>query len=141
MRGLFLLALALAATLVACGSDSSAGSSTGTGDATSLTVTYRPNGSQSGPKQTWSLRCEPAGGTLSRPAAACRRLAAGGAELFAGVPKDVVCTQIYGGPQTGRVVGTLQGERVSASFSRSDGCQIERWERVSPWLLPRGGVI
>ena len=135
MRGLFLLALA--ATLVACGSDSSAGTS----DATSLTVTFWPDGPQGGTKRTWSLRCAPASGTLARPAAACRRLAAGGTELFAGVPKDVVCTQIYGGPQTGRVVGTLQGERVSAAFSRSDGCQIERWERVSPWLLPRGGVI
>ena len=45
------------------------------------------------------------------------------------------------GAQTARVVGTLDGKRIAATFSRSDGCQIGRWNRVSPWLLPRGGVI
>ena len=85
--------------------------------------------------KAWRLRCKPAGGTLARPAAACRRLAAGGAALFAAVPKDVVCTQIGG--RRPRVVGTLDGKRISAAFSRADGCQIGRWNRLSPWLLPR----
>ena len=133
-----MLALAVvAAALVACGSESSAGTNGGT----SLTVTYWPSGPSSAVKKTWRLRCNPAGGTLARPAVACRRLAAGGVKLFAGVPKNVVCAQIYGGPQTARVVGTLDGKRIAATFSRSDGCEITRWSRVSPWLLPRGGVI
>jgi hypothetical protein len=29
---------------------------------------------------------------------------------------------------------------VWASFSRQNGCAIARWNRVSPWLLPPGGV-
>ena len=75
-----------------------------------------------------------------RPAVACRRLAAGGPKLFAPLPPNVVCTQIYGGPQKARVVGTVAGRRVRATFTRTDGCQISRWQALSPWLLPPGGV-
>ena len=124
------------AFLVGCGSASSAGTAANT----SLTITYWPTGPSGAAKKTWRLRCVPAGGTLPRPAAACRRLAEGGARLFAGVPKNVMCAQVYGGPQAARVVGWLGGTRISARFSRSDGCQLERWNRLSPWLLPRGSV-
>ncbi|HZN22056.1 MAG TPA: SSI family serine proteinase inhibitor [Gaiellaceae bacterium] len=125
------------AFLVGCGSASSAGTAANT----SLTITYWPTGPSGAAKKTWRLRCNPAGGTLARPAVACRRLAAGGPKLFAAVPKNVMCAQVYGGPQTARVVGTLDGKRISARFGRSDGCELERWNRLSPWLLPRGGVI
>ena len=133
MRGLLLLALA--AALGACGS----GSSAAPGE-TSLTVRYWPNGRDAGARTTWTLRCEPARGTLPRPGRACTRLTSEGSKLFAPVPKNTVCTQIYGGPQVARVLGTLRGEEVSASFSRVDGCEIGRWNRLSPWLLPPGGV-
>lgn len=136
MRGLLVL-LVVTGVVAACGS----GSSAATARSASLTVTYWPNGMHAGASKTWRLRCGPAGGTLPRPAAACRRLAAGGPKLFAAVPKNVMCAQVYGGPQTARVVGTLDGKRISARFGRSDGCELERWNRLSPWLLPRGGVI
>jgi hypothetical protein len=45
------------------------------------------------------------------------------------VPADVACTEIYGGPATARVRGTLQGKPVDARFSRTNGCEIARWER------------
>ncbi|MEX0851140.1 MAG: SSI family serine proteinase inhibitor [Gaiellaceae bacterium] len=134
MRGLAILLLT-AATLGACASVS-AGVSSGT----SLTVTYWEDGSRTASRDTWTLRCNPARGTLPRPAIACRRLAAGGMKLFASTPPNVACTQIYGGPQVARVVGTVAGKRVWATFSREDGCAISRWERLSPWLLPAGGV-
>ena len=88
-----------------------------------------------------ALQCSDAEGAPDDLTAACRRLAAGGPKLFAAVPKNVMCAQVYGGPQTARVVGTLDGKRISARFGRSDGCELERWNRLSPWLLPRGGVI
>jgi hypothetical protein len=131
-----LVLVVVASFLAACGSGSSAGTAAGT----SLTVTYWPKGQHGGAMTAWRLRCKPAGGTLARPAVACRRLAAGGVAVFAAVPKNVVCTQIYGGPQTARVVGMLDGKRISSAFSRVDGCEIGRWNRLSPWLLPRGGV-
>jgi Subtilisin inhibitor-like len=107
---------------------------------TRLTVTFWPDGARPGEKRAWTLRCNPLGGTLRRPAVACTHLAAGGERLFAPVPKDSVCTEIYGGPQVGLVVGTVQGHRVWARIQRRDGCQTARWNRLSPWLLPPGGT-
>lgn len=110
-----------------------------TSSETALRVTYWKNGNDAKATSTWTLRC-PRGGTLPRPAAACRRLARGGRTLFAPVPKNVVCTEIYGGPQKARVTGTVGGNRIWATFTRQNGCQIDRWNRLSPWLLPPGGV-
>jgi hypothetical protein len=52
---------------------------------------------------------------------------------------DAVCTELYGGPQVALVVGSVQGRRVWARLQRRNGCEIARWSRVSPWLLPAGG--
>jgi hypothetical protein len=135
MRVVLVLGL-VGIALAACASGSAGTGASGT----ALTVNYWENGIGVGERETWTLRCNPARGTVARPAIACRRLIAGGARLFAGVPRDVACTQIYGGPQVARVVGTVKGVRVSASVSRTDGCQISRWDRLSPWLLPPAGV-
>jgi hypothetical protein len=107
---------------------------------TFLRVTYWNDGANADASVTWTLRCGPPSGTLPRPAAACRRLARGGPTLFAPVPKDIVCTEIYGGPQKARVVGTVAGRRIWATFTRVNGCHIDRWNRLAPWLLPPGGV-
>jgi hypothetical protein len=134
MRALAVLALC-AAALGTAGSVAA-----GTPAQTALTVTYWESGMTDSEPVRWTLRCHPPRGTLPRPAVACRRLAAGGARLFAPIPPSTVCTQIYGGPQVARVVGTVAGTRVWATFSRQDGCQIARWNRLSPWLLPAGGI-
>ena len=131
MRGY--LAMALAAVTLASSTLALAGAS-----ATSLRVTYWEDASAAA--VTWTLRCNPPSGSLRRPTSACRRLASGGSKLFAPLPKNSVCTQIYGGPQRARVVGVLAGKRIWATFTRTNGCEIGRWNRVSPWLLPRGGV-
>lgn len=128
------LALAVVAATAAA-SASSAGLS-----GTSLRVTYWANGSDQMPDATWTLRCDPPRGTLPRPRVACRKLAAGGPKLLAPVPADTACTEIYGGPQKARVVGTVTGKRVWATLTRVNGCEIARWDRLVPWLLPRGGV-
>jgi hypothetical protein len=107
---------------------------------TSLKISYWADGSGSTADKSWTLRCNPARGTLRRPGVACRRLAAGGVKLFAPVPRDAICTEIYGGPQVARVTGTVNGKRVWASFSRTNGCHIARWNRLSPWLLPSGNA-
>lgn len=133
MRGVIVLALVVAG-LVATTAGATGGSSA------SLRISYWENGFGGAPDAVWTLRCSPARGTLPRPARACQRLVAGGAKLFAAFPPNTVCTEIYGGPQQARVVGTVAGKRVWASFSRTNGCHISRWERLSPWLLPSGGV-
>jgi hypothetical protein len=45
-----------------------------------------------------------------------------------------VCTELYGGPQTGRIAGTVAGRRVDARYIRADGCEIARYDRVAPVL-------
>jgi hypothetical protein len=107
---------------------------------TALRVTYWEDVAKPSESITWTLRCNPARGSLQRPARACSRLDAGGARLFARLPRNIVCTEIYGGPQRARVVGTVNGRRIFATFARSNGCEIDRWQRISPWLVPAGGV-
>jgi hypothetical protein len=128
------LAMALAAVTLASATLALAGCTS----ASSLRVTYWEDASATA--VTWTLRCNPPGGSLKRPTIACHRLASGGSKLFAPLPKDSVCTEIYGGPQKARVVGVLAGKRIWATFTRTNGCEIGRWKRVSPWLLPPGGV-
>ena len=107
-----------------------------TSPVTAVKVTYWPNGANESVKETWTLRCGPAGGTLARPGRACGKLAAGGRKLFAPVPRTAICTEIYGGPDRARVTGVVAGLRVWATFNLTNGCHIDRWSRFSPWLLP-----
>jgi hypothetical protein len=46
-----------------------------------------------------------------------------------------VCTQIYGGPQTARVRGRVDGREVDGRFARNNGCEIHRWDGVR-FLFP-----
>jgi hypothetical protein len=134
MRAVLMLSAACVA-LFACAA-ASGGSTSGT----TLRIAYWEDGTGVKPDAVWTLRCDPVGGTLRRPARACRELAAGGAALFAPVSPKVVCTEIYGGPQRAQVTGILEGKPIRATFSRRNGCHIARWARVSPWLLPPGGI-
>jgi hypothetical protein len=98
-----------------------------------LTVTVWPEGRGRAAK-VWTLRCGPVGGTLPGRAAACRRLAAA-PRGWAPYPPTTVCSQIYAGPQVALVRGLFYGRRVSATFSRRNGCEIARWKRLS-FLFP-----
>jgi hypothetical protein len=100
----------------------------------SLEISVTPGG-KGPPTKLWTLRCPPAG-TLPDPARACRGLAAVD-KPFAPVPKGVACTEIYGGPQVAEVQGTFRGEPVNTRFTRTDGCQIARWDKVR-FLFPPG---
>ena len=46
----------------------------------------------------------------------------------------MACTQQFGGPETATVTGTLHGDEVAARFSRENGCEISRWEKVAELL-------
>jgi hypothetical protein len=98
--------------------------------ATQLVVRLDRDGPQ-GPKAAKELRVSCGEGDASAPCRAAERLKP---RDFAPVPRDVACTQIFGGPETARIAGTLGGERVAATFSRSNGCEIHRWDTVAPLL-------
>lgn len=111
--------------------DSSTGSTTGS--TTDLTVVVDDG---TGETTTWSLTCDPAGGNHPKAEAACAALTENAASALPPTPDDQMCTQLYGGSQTATVTGTWQGEAVEASFSRTDGCEIARWNALVP-LLPK----
>ncbi|MFD4791108.1 SSI family serine proteinase inhibitor [Streptomyces sp. NPDC058459] len=83
------------------------------------------------------LFCHPAAGDHPDPDAACRVLDENtrwGQDTFAPVRPDSLCTMIDGGPATAHVTGYWAGRPVKADFSRRNGCEIARWDRLVPFL-------
>jgi hypothetical protein len=113
-----------------CMSRSTSGGDDGS-ESTSLEISVTPGGEA--PTKVWTLRC-PEGGTLPDAAEACSKLESLD-DPFAPVPKDVACTQIYGGPQEADVRGVFRGRPVEAHFDRGNGCEIARWDKVQ-FLFP-----
>jgi Subtilisin inhibitor-like len=140
--GLAALAALVALLAFGCGSDSGDddGSAGGGGDstearpgpATEVTVTFWPEGPD-GASVEATLTCEPAAGTHPDPEAACAALAADPAALEP-VAGDMACTMIFGGPEQATVVGVVNGEDVDAAFERSNGCELDRWDRMAALL-------
>jgi hypothetical protein len=100
-----------------------------------LTVVVEHTGS--GRDGTYELFCHPGGGSHPDVSGACRVLDENtqwGKDTFAPVPPDSVCTMIYGGPATAHVTGTWAGRPVDARYDRSNGCEIGRWDRLTPFL-------
>lgn len=56
--------------------------------------------------------------------------------LIDGAPTDVACTEIYGGPETARIVGTIGDKAVDTTVDRANGCGIDDWDRLLADLLP-----
>jgi hypothetical protein len=110
--------------------------STSVTETTDLTIVIDDG---TGAKTTWTLTCDRAGGSHPDPDAACRALQARGATALPPVRKDVACTQVYGGPQRATISGTWHGQPVRSSFSRVNGCEINRWDMLRG-LLPPGGI-
>lgn len=138
----------LVAAAVACGSggdDTGATSATRAGTGTHLTVrgVATRTGSDPGEPVTvpfsGTLDCgAPPSGTgafATDPATTCRRLVADAADLTtAGAHRGRMCAEIYGGPQTARITGTVAGRPVDVRIARTDGCGIDDWTQLA-WLL------
>jgi hypothetical protein len=127
VRRTILLAVALLATVGACGKDADE-NKPGSGAAVSLTITVTSD--EGATPQTYNLTCDPAGGDHPQPKQACAALEKAGVEIFDPVPEDQACTMIYGGPQKATVTGVWGGEKVDAAFNRANGCEIDRWEKL-----------
>jgi hypothetical protein len=119
-------ALLACLTLVACGSgdEDDDGRTAAPGpEGASLTVTVQPKGAD-GPAKRTRIECE----RLGEGSEDCTRLAKLTAKRLAPVPPTTACAQIFGGPARARVVGELRGERIDTRFSRTDACEIKRWD-------------
>ncbi|MFE4330278.1 SSI family serine proteinase inhibitor [Streptomyces sp. NPDC056831] len=103
---------------------------------TRLTVTVSGAGDPAA-EGVFELKCGPAGGSHPAAQQACDRLeelAGQGADPFAPVPGDAMCTQQFGGPATARVTGTWRGRSIDTAFDRANGCAISRWNGLRPVL-------
>lgn len=124
------LLLVLAVVLAGCG-----GGNTTLESTTNLTITYWPDGKGKGPQQHFNLSCDPTVGNVADPIAACADLKGPAREAFDPTPLSAMCTELYGGPAEATIVGTVDGDVVNARLSRSNGCEIGRWQDLSA-LLP-----
>jgi hypothetical protein len=112
--------LALAALAAGCGKDDEQPAAAPT--FADLTVTVDRDGDGGAAAKTLQVRCTPA--TDSRE---CAALAEMKAKAFEPTSPKLACTELYGGPDVATVKGTLHGEPVDARFSRTNGCEITRW--------------
>lgn len=56
--------------------------------------------------------------------------------LVEGPPEDRVCTEVYGGPDTATVVGSIDGRPVDTVIDRTNGCGIAEWDQLLGDVLP-----
>jgi hypothetical protein len=116
----------LAGLLVSCGGGEDPLAPNAGGLAADLRVTVRPQG-PTGPERVRRLECAVLGEDAIDPR--CRVLAGLRPRDLRPVPRRTACAEIYGGPGTARVTGELRGERMSARFDLTNGCEIARWRR------------
>ncbi len=119
------VAVVMLTVLVACGKPQQPGDAD---PATKLTVSVTADEGAAPVEMT--LECDPPGGDHPQPAEACEKIKSAGVKVFDPVAKDQACTMIYGGPQTATVVGTYDGTPINATFNRTNGCEIDRWEKL-----------
>ena len=139
MRRAAAIACLLAVALAGCGEDEEPAGSPAAG-AIELTVVHDDG---SGRKTTGTLTCrgadQRAEGALdgrAAPAQLCKQ-AEGNAELLTTPPdRSRPCTQIYGGPETAHVTGTIDGKKVNRRFTRTNGCEIADYTRAAGLLAP-----
>jgi hypothetical protein len=128
--------LAAAVTLICLGVVAGGGAATGR---TALQVVYYEDPSSPETRVVRTLRCDPVGGNHPRRTAACRELERLGVRTLLPVPRNVACTEIYGGPMVATVKGTIDGRRVWVKLRRDNGCEIDRWNRN--WFLVPSDVV
>lgn len=80
------------------------------------------------------------GSAVSWAVPACAALDKDPDSFFAAPDKGEMCTEIYGGPETARVVGELNGREIDYEIGRTNGCDISRWEQHEVlWNSPQPG--
>lgn len=85
---------------------------------------------------SYTLTCDPDGGTHPNVTDACRTLVDLDPEDLAEPGPGTMCAQLYGGPQQAKVRGVLNGRTVNVALSRFDACQTARWDKLGADVLP-----
>jgi hypothetical protein len=118
-RRVLLLPAVLAVTLLAaCGEDEPAS----TAPAGTTEIAVEVTGAGADPVRI-ELRC---GGSESCDQAQLDKLAAVAEQDDA----EGACTQQYGGPEKAHMTGTLEGEPVDVTITRTNGCEIADYDAL-----------
>lgn len=102
-----------------------AATSAGPGSPTKVTTLVCQNG-KSAPQST-----------LANAQTLCASLPDTWQKTLTGLAKaspNVKCALVYGGPSVATVIGSYQGTKITAQFSRSNGCEIAKWNLLEPLL-------
>jgi hypothetical protein len=128
-----LVCCVLSLALASCGEDEREAAAPDGEPVAQLVVTVDPDGRGPEPPKETRLSC-----STPRESTVC-------ADASALEPSDVepvdaatACTQLFGGPETALLHGRVRGRAVDARFSRSNGCEIERWDNVAELLKAAG---
>jgi hypothetical protein len=122
--------------VVGCGDEESS-PQTAAGKGTELELTLDPDGAEGEEPQVKTVECPdpPRPG----PDPLCGQVLLLSPEDLEPVPPQAACTEIYGGPDTLTIEGTLEGKPVEATLTRENGCEIERfavWLPILKKLFP-----
>jgi hypothetical protein len=123
--------LGLALVAAGCGEDD--GGASAPAPFADLHVTVDKDGDGGAGAKSVTVRCGPASDSRE-----CAALAEMKASAFRPTAGTVACTEQYGGPQVATVKGTLHGKPVDARFSRTNGCEIARWNKAADVLGAAG---
>ncbi len=82
----------------------------------------------------WTLKCNPTGGTHKSAKKACVALLKV-KDPFKSSDPNLMCTEQYGGPETAHVQGIWNGKKIRANFSKINGCEIAKWQKVQALLI------
>ncbi len=135
-------AVALAAALGGCGEADEPASAPATPSAAQVELTIVHDDGR-GERSTGTLTCADGetraeGALRDRATAAklCAQARRVASFLTSTPPGRRVCSQIYGGPETARITGTIDGETVDRRLKRTNGCEIADFKRVAGLLQP-----
>ena len=130
VRRLALTCLAVAAIAAGCGSDDDDEQPAAPPALADLRVQVDPDGGKgSRPARSTTVRCSSA-----QDSPVCDKVAALRLADIEPPSRATACTELYGGPQTATITGTLRGERLDLKLSRVNGCEIARWEAAGALL-------
>lgn len=123
------LAVAGIVVLGGCGSGENGAAGEAEFQPTAIRVVLDRDGPGGTAAERRSLRC--VAGSRSRACDAVRSLAG---DAGAVTPPDTPCTEIFGGPDSALIRGTLRGTAVDLELTRANGCEIDRFDAFAKLL-------